>query len=110
MLMVMIVLDDPEVLDDALDALHAIGVSGATIVESSGLYRRRAQAMGMASAPGWPRVVERNRSGHYTLFLMVRDEEEAERCRVVVEALVGDLSLPNTGVFAAWKLALAKGA
>ena len=110
MLMTMFVLDDPELLDAVLDAWHDIGVTGATIVESSGLNRRRAQTVDMGSAPGWPRVVERNRNGHFTIFLIVRDCEEAERCRVAAEALTGDLTQPNTGVFAAWELALEKGA
>jgi hypothetical protein len=39
----------------------------------------------------------------------VADEQKARLCLQATEALVGDLSGPNTGVFAAWPLALVKG-
>jgi hypothetical protein len=40
MFMIMFVLDDICHLDDVLDSWSDAGISGATIIESSGLYRR----------------------------------------------------------------------
>lgn len=108
--MAMFVIDNPDLLDDLLDVWHDLGVTGATIVESSGINRRRVQAGRTGAAAGWPRVVERSRSGHFTIFLIVRDAHEAERCLTAAEALTGDLEQQNTGVFALWELAQAKGA
>jgi nitrogen regulatory protein P-II 1 len=108
--MVMFVLDDPAQLDEVLDAWQDVGVSGATIIDSSGLYRRRAQVLGARYAIGFPRIVERIEQGHYTLFVIVRDQDEAHRCLTAVESIVGDLGQPHTGVFATWALEMAKGA
>ena len=39
--MVMFVLDDPDLLDRVLEAWEAAGATGVTIVESTGIRRRR---------------------------------------------------------------------
>jgi hypothetical protein len=44
-----------------------------------------------------------------TLLAIVADEDKARLCLQATEALVGDLTGPNTGVFAAWPLTLVKG-
>lgn len=109
MQMVMFVLDDPSRLDEVLDAWQEMGIQGATIMESTGLYRRRAHIMGTRYGFGFPRVVERVEEGHYTIFAVVPDASVAQRCLTAVEAIIGDLAQPHTGVFAAWNLDLAKG-
>lgn len=107
MYMLMFVLDDPNRLDDLLIAWTEAGVTGATIIESTGIRRRQAQAVPMRFLyrTASPLVEE----GHLTLLAVVADEEKARLCLQATEALVGDLSGPNTGVFAAWPLALIKG-
>lgn len=108
--MVMFVLDDPDHLDDVLDAWQEIGVSGATIVESSGLYRRQHQRpMGARYAFGLARGLRRVEVGHYTLFVIVPDNDTAQACLEAAERIVGDLDGPDTGVLAAWELSLVKG-
>jgi hypothetical protein len=108
MYMVMLVLDDPARLDAVVDAWAAVGISGATIIESTGIYRQRAArrqvharyAFGSGAADEF---------GHVTLFAIVPDETVARRCLAAAEAVVGDLDGPNTGVLAAWPLTLVKG-
>lgn len=39
MYMLMFILDDPNYLDEVLDAWEEVGVSGVTIVESTGMAR-----------------------------------------------------------------------
>jgi hypothetical protein len=107
MYMVMFVLDNPQRLDELLAAWTAAGILGATIIESTGVRRRQTQALHMrflfqAANP----LVE---EGHATLFAIVADEDQARNCLQATESLVGDLSEPDTGVFAAWPLALVKG-
>lgn len=110
MQMVMFVLDDPEKLDDVLDTWDAIGVSGVTIIESTGLNRRRlARRVGSTLMAGFNRLVETGYEGHYTLFTVVKGEEFVKACITAVEAVVGDLDLPNTGVLASWPIAKVKG-
>lgn len=110
MYMVMLVLDVPDRLDAVLDAWNAVGVRGATIAETTGVYkrqsRRRRVPAPFAIGSMGPAGLER---GNYTLWTIVPDEETMQRCLAEAEKIVGDLDLPNTGVLAAWPLAFVKG-
>ena len=105
MQMIMFVLDDPDLLDQVLDAWYEVGVSGATILESTGLHRRRKRVAMRYSFDNAP--IEE--SGNYTLFVMVANESIAEDCLRATEKVVGDLDNANTGVFASWPLSVVKG-
>ncbi|MBN2305824.1 MAG: hypothetical protein JXQ72_15180 [Anaerolineae bacterium] len=108
--MVMFVLDDPDKLDAVLDAWQTVGVSGATILESSGLYRRQQQRpVGARYAFGLARGLRRVESGHYTLFVIVPSLDAAQACLSAAETIVGNLDGPDTGVLAAWELDVVKG-
>lgn len=110
MYMVMFVLDNPGRLDEVLDAWRTAGVSGVTITESSGLYRQQRQRpVGARYAFGMPRAAKRMESGNVTLFTIVRDVETVQGCLKAAEAIVGDLTEPDTGVLAAWPLDVVKG-
>lgn len=110
MYMVMFVLDDPDQLDNVLDAWHAAGVSGATIIESTGINRRRrARQVGSVFMAGVNRLIGDTQESHYTLIVIVPDETLVQACLQAAEAAVGDLNLPNTGVLAAWPLSVVKG-
>lgn len=110
MYMVMFVLDDPNRLDEVLDAWDSIGVSGVTIIESTGINRRRrARQVGSMFMAGINRLMSSDQESHYTLFTLVRDQEIVQDCITAVEKIVGDLNLPNSGVLASWQLDMVKG-
>lgn len=109
MYMLMLVLDNPDQLDEVLDAWAQIGVSGVTIMESSGFHRRRAHVLGARYLATLPILLERVEKGSYTLFSAVKDVEKVEQCIAITAQIVGDLNEPNTGVIAAWPLAYAMG-
>lgn len=110
MQMLMFVLDDPELLDEVLDAWQAVGVSGVTIIESSGLYRhQRQKPVGARYAFGLARSATRLDAGHYTLWVIVPDETTVRACLAAAEGIVGDLAEPDTGVLVAWELGVVKG-
>jgi hypothetical protein len=104
--MIWFVLDNPDLLDDLLDAWYGAGVSGATIIESTGIYRRRKQLIPMRYLF---QAVGSQEEGHYTLMAIVKDEAVIADCLQATENLVGDLDQPNTGIFAAWPLTTIKG-
>ncbi len=104
MYMIMFVLDDPNRLDAVLEAWHTIGVSGVTIVESTGIYRQRVPAR-----YGLGGLAVSREEGHYTLFVIVPDEELVRKSLAAVEEVVGNLDDPNTGVLAAWPIMVVKG-
>ena len=110
MYMVMYVLNDPNRLDEVLDAWEAVGVSGVTIVESTGIQRRRhTQRARIPLRFGFECLAQDRLEGHYTLFAIVANEEMEHKCITAVESVVGDLSSPNTGVLASWELASVRG-
>jgi hypothetical protein len=110
MYMVLFVLDDPALLNDVLDAWEEIGVSGVTIIESTGINRlRRARQVGTAFMAGINRLMSGDQEMHYTLLTIVRSEAIVEQCLKAAETIVGDLREPNTGVLATWPLTFVKG-
>ena len=109
MYMVMLVLDDTDHLDAVLDAWYAAGVGGATIAETTGFHRRRARRGHIAARYALGGMVSGGETCNYTLWAIVPDEETVQRCLAAAETVVGDLDGPNTGVLAAWPLAVVKG-
>jgi nitrogen regulatory protein PII len=108
--MIMLVLDDPNRLDQVLDAWNAVGIRGATIIESTGINRRRmARQVGALFMEGINRLIGSEEESHYTMLVIVPDEQTVQDCLEAVEKITGDLDLPNTGVMAAWPLTFVKG-
>ncbi len=109
MYMVMLVLDVADRLDAVLDAWDAAGVRGATIAETTGVHRRRVRRGHVAARYALGGMGPTGEEGNYTLWAIVPDEETARRCLAAAEGVIGDLDGPNTGVLAAWPLAVVKG-
>ncbi|MHB0877904.1 MAG: hypothetical protein ACYC5O_17845 [Anaerolineae bacterium] len=109
MYMIMLVLDDEERLGEVLDTWEAAGATGATVVESTGVHRIRACRGRVHARFDFSHIADECEQGHVTLFAIVKDEEVARACLRVTERVIGDLDGPNTGVLAAWPLALVKG-
>jgi low affinity Fe/Cu permease len=108
--MLMFVLDNPDYLDEVLETWEGIGVTGVTIIESTGVTRyRNAQLVGTPLMAGINRLIQAREEGHYTLFTIVKGEHVVRQCIQAVENIVGNLLEPNTGVMAAWPLTIVKG-
>lgn len=112
MLQLWLVLDNPALLSDVLEAWTDVGIRGITILESTGVHRVRSRASSQ-DAPfmlGFSRLLRTDQVGHNTLFAVVPDMEIVEQAVAATEKVVGDLSQPNTGVLfavtveAAWGL------
>lgn len=110
MYIVFFVLDDPSELDDVIDAWERIGVTGVTIIESTGINRlRRASQVGASFMAGINRLMSGEQESHLTLITIVKNEEIVNQCLQSAEEILGSLDEPNTGVLAAWPLTLVKG-
>jgi nitrogen regulatory protein PII len=107
--MILYVLNNPDKLDAVLDAWDAIGVTGATIVESTGRHRRRTQRLRIPLRFAFEGQVAECMECNYTLFAVVESEDLVRKCIEATESVVGDLSGPDTGVIAAWPLPIVKG-
>jgi hypothetical protein len=109
MLMVMLVLDQPELLDEVLDAWADAGVSGVTVTESEGAHRRAARQAYVPARYALGGMVPSSPEGNFTLWTIVPDERTARRCLEAAELILGDLDDPNNGVMAVWPLLWTKG-
>lgn len=106
MYMIMFVLNDIQLTDAILESWSSIGISGATIIESSGLHRRLKKSIPMRYAFNISESVE---TGNLTFFVMVETDRMVKACLESIEKITGDLNEPNTGVFSAWPILTVKG-
>lgn len=109
MFMVMLVLDNPDLLDKVLEAWDQAGICGATIIESSGFHRRMKQNLLMPIRYNLPQMEAEITPYHYTLFAAVPAEDLVQKALQAAEKITGNLDDPNTGIFAAWPLTVSKG-
>jgi hypothetical protein len=107
--MVMLILDQPESLDEVLDAWRDLGVSGITVTESEGAQRRAARQAHVPARYALGGMVPTSAESNFTLWSIVPDEDMARRCLQAAELIVGDLDDPNNGVMAVWPLLWTKG-
>jgi len=104
--MALFILDDPSLLEDVLKAWTKGGIRGATIMESTGLYRLTRKLIPMRYLYTSREASEKE---NVTLIAIVDDQAMVEKCLQLTESVVGDLNQPNTGIFAAWPLSMVKG-
>lgn len=100
MVLLMFVLDNPDHIDDVLDSWVAAGVRGITILDSSGVHRRRGE-VDEQSVPmflGLSRMFQSDQYVHNTLFSVIMDESIIPAVAEATEKVVGDLREPHTGV------------
>ncbi len=106
MYMVMLVLNNPNLLDKVLNAWSTAQINGATIIESTGLRRHHLKHLPMRYAYTIDDVQE---TGNITVFAIVQNETIVQDCLRVTEEITGNLDQPDSGVFAAWELNSVKG-
>ncbi len=105
---VMLVFEDIDKLDAILDALCRVGVGGATIIESTGLHRRRSKKAHIPLRFNFEHLAPLMERGNCTLMTLV-DESVVESCVAAIEQVLGSLDQPNTGVLAAWPASIVRG-
>jgi Nitrogen regulatory protein PII len=101
--MILFVLHDPARLKEVLDAWDAAGVSGVTILPSTGLKRLQESNVYRDDLPLIPRLenlIGKEETLNRTLMTLVPSEEMVDRVVEVTQAIIGDLNLPNTGILA----------
>lgn len=97
--MVLLVLHSPELCDDLLEAWEAAGVSGVTILASSGLGRLRAVVReDLPIFPSLHDLLGREEVQNRTLLTIVEDDSLVNKLVQVTQEITGDLNLPNTGI------------
>jgi hypothetical protein len=97
--LIIFVLDDTYRCQDVLDAWEAAGITGVTILESSGLGRVRQAGMrdDLPLMPSLSDLFKHAETRHRTLFTVVQDQAKIDALVEATQSVVGDLDKPNTG-------------
>lgn len=100
MYLILFVLDDPDKLQDLLDAWEDAGTGGATVLVSTGMQRMRSGAIrdDIPLMPGLDDLYKRIEEHHRTLFTIVKDDDVLKKIVKATQSVVGDLNMPNTGI------------
>ena len=109
MFMVMCVIDNAALLEDILGQLREAGITGATVVRSTGMQRRLAQQLRIPQRFSFERQAEGYEEERTTLWSIVPDEAAVQTCLKAIESVIGDLTEPNTGIFVSWPIGYSKG-
>lgn len=100
MYLILFVLDDPDKLEDLLNAWESAGTGGATVLVSTG--QRRLSNGGFRDdiplMPGLDDFYKRIEDYHRTLFTIVSDDAVLQKVVAATRTVVGDLNQPNTGI------------
>lgn len=104
MYLVLFVIHDISKLKELLHAWEDAGVTGATVLFSTGLGRIR-QSLGlMEDFPIFPSISEimdqlEDMDFNRTIFSVVDSDETVKKILENTQKIVGELSQPNTGIF-----------
>lgn len=101
MYLILFVLNDPDRLDEVLSAWEEAGVSGVTVLPSTGLGRLR-QKGGLRDdvplIPGLADFYHHQSDINHTLFSVVDEEPLVQKVVQATEALLGSLDQPGKGI------------
>ena len=100
MYLILFVLDNPDKLQELLDAWEEAGTGGATVLVSTGMHRLGSGAIrdDIPLMPGLDDLYKRIEEHHRTLFTIVKDDDMLQKIVKATERVVGDLNEPNTGI------------
>jgi nitrogen regulatory protein PII len=112
MYLILLVLNDPDRLEDLLIAWEDRGVQGATVLFSTGLGRIRqmdAWRDDMPLIPSLRDFYEVPENMNRTVFTIVKDEAQVEAIVSATQTVIGDLDESKTGLLLVLPVARAYG-
>ncbi len=98
--LVVMVVDNPDLCPAILEVWDALGVTGVTIINSTGLGRLRKAAL-LEDIPLMPSLqdfLEAPEVQHRTLLSVVKDEATVDKMVEEAQKITGDLNLPDSGI------------
>ncbi len=97
MKLMVFVLNKVDVLNFLLEDMSQAGIKGATIINSTGMAMTLARQENSFIGSSLRAFFEVDRDDNRTILAVIHDEQ-LETARQVITDVVGDLSLPNTGI------------
>ncbi len=97
--MVVLIVNDPDDCPAVLEAWEGLGVSGVTILETSGLGRYRHAGMrdDLPLMPSLQDLFEGGEVHHRTLFSVVEGDELVDKMIAAARQVIGNLQDEHTG-------------
>jgi nitrogen regulatory protein PII len=98
--LVVFVVDDPDECTTILESWEAVGVTGVTILESTGLGRMKRAGLrdDLPLMPSIRDLLQTREVHHRTLLSVVDDQETVDNMVAAVQECIGDLSQADTGI------------
>jgi nitrogen regulatory protein PII len=98
--LVIVTIDDLDLLEDVLSAWEAVGVTGATVFETSGMGRVATGGLrdDMPLLPRLSDFIQVRHESSRTIFSVVGDEDMVDAMVEAAQRIVGDFNQPNTGI------------
>jgi hypothetical protein len=97
MRLILIVLNKIELLETLLKKLAEEEISGATILNSTGMLRELSKNADVPIFGSWRFHINLERSESKTIFLAL-EEEKVEKAKAIIREVIGDISKPDTAV------------
>jgi nitrogen regulatory protein P-II 1 len=97
--LVILIVDNVDHCPPILDAWEEAGVTGVTILASTGLghFRRAGLRDDLPLMPSLSDLLEGDEVHHRTLLSVVDNQEMADKMVEIAQRVIGDLEDPNTG-------------
>ncbi len=97
--LVVLIADNPSDCPYILDAWEEIGVTGVTILESTGLgrFRRAGLRDDLPLMPSLRELFQSDEVRHRTLLSVVDDQTKVDEMVSAAQQVIGDLDGPHTG-------------
>ncbi|MFH1765320.1 MAG: hypothetical protein ABIF09_14115 [Gemmatimonadota bacterium] len=93
--LLIVVVNNPEKVDEILAGYLELGITGATIINSEGMGRVLSHDIPIFA--GLQTLISRSRPQNRTLFSVI-DDEKVEPAIALLQEVCGDLSQPATGI------------
>lgn len=95
--LIVFVLNNEDLLEQALEAYAEAGIQGATILDSEGMGRFLSYEVPLFAE--FRRFMKGNKPYNKTIISVVRDQEVIPRLEDLLDKVCGGLRNPGTGIF-----------
>ncbi len=95
MQLLIVVVNDPEKVDEILSGYLEIGITGATVINSEGMGRVLSHDIPIFA--GLQTLISRSRPQNRTIFSAIEDEK-LDPALELLQEVCGDLAAPATGI------------
>ncbi|SDY33509.1 P-II family nitrogen regulator [Tindallia californiensis] len=102
-----LVLNQPERLNELMEGFLEDGISGATVLESTGMGRTLCDTMPIFG--GLRKILQDCRPNNLTIFMVLNTEVQKDKVIQRIYQVLGDLNEPNTGMYFIMPVSAASG-